>query len=144
MPPNEPAAPASESIALTVLRQAPPYALTLLAVAASVALRQALEPVFSDRTLLVLFVPAVLLAAAAGGAGTALLATGLGLAFSFLVGGHGLLADPVVKARIDARIPMGRLGTARDLAGVAAFLLSDAAGYITGQVINVDGGWLAA
>ena len=56
----------------------------------------------------------------------------------------GLLADPAVKARIDARIPMGRLGTARDLAGVAAFLLSDAAGYITGQVIAVDGGWLAA
>ena len=57
---------------------------------------------------------------------------------------QGLLADPAVKARVDARIPMGRLGTARDLAGVAAFLLSDAAGYITGQVINVDGGWLAA
>jgi len=56
----------------------------------------------------------------------------------------GLLADPVVKARVDARIPMGRLGLPRDLAGVAVFLLSDAAGYITGQVINVDGGWLAA
>jgi gluconate 5-dehydrogenase/2-deoxy-D-gluconate 3-dehydrogenase len=57
---------------------------------------------------------------------------------------EALLADPAAKARIDARIPMGRLGTARDLAGVAAFLLSDAAGYITGQVIAVDGGWLAA
>jgi NAD(P)-dependent dehydrogenase (short-subunit alcohol dehydrogenase family) len=57
---------------------------------------------------------------------------------------EALLADPAAKARIDARIPMGRLGTARDLAGVAAFLLSDAAAYITGQVIAVDGGWLAA
>lgn len=95
MPPKDSGTPASENIALTVLRQAPPYALTLLAVAASVVLRLALEPVFSDRTLLVIFVPAVLLSAAAGGAGTALLATGLGLAFSFLVGGTGLLADPV-------------------------------------------------
>jgi NAD(P)-dependent dehydrogenase (short-subunit alcohol dehydrogenase family) len=57
---------------------------------------------------------------------------------------EALLADPAAKARIDARIPMGRLGTARDLAGVAAFLLSDASAYITGQVIAVDGGWLAA
>ena len=57
---------------------------------------------------------------------------------------QGLLADPAVRARVDARIPMGRLGTSRDLAGVAVFLLSDAAAYITGQVINVDGGWLAA
>lgn len=57
---------------------------------------------------------------------------------------QGLLADPVVKARVDARIPMGRLGTVQDLAGVAVFLLSGAAGYITGQVINVDGGWLGA
>ncbi len=55
-----------------------------------------------------------------------------------------LLADPAAMARIDARIPMGRLGTPRDLAGVAVFLLSDAAAYITGQAIYVDGGWLGA
>jgi len=39
-----------------------------------------------------------------------------------------------------ARIPLGRLGRPQDVAGVVAFLASDAAAYITGQVIGVDGG----
>ena len=39
-----------------------------------------------------------------------------------------------------ARIPMDRLGTAEDVAAVVAFLASEEAGYITGQVIGVDGG----
>ncbi len=38
------------------------------------------------------------------------------------------------------QIPVGRVGTARDVAALAAFLASDAAAYITGQVIAVDGG----
>jgi 3-oxoacyl-[acyl-carrier protein] reductase len=38
------------------------------------------------------------------------------------------------------RIPLGRLGTADDVADVVAFLASEAAGYVTGQVIPVDGG----
>jgi len=38
------------------------------------------------------------------------------------------------------RIPLGRLGTAEDVAGVVLFLASDAAGYVTGQVIHVNGG----
>jgi 3-oxoacyl-[acyl-carrier protein] reductase len=39
-------------------------------------------------------------------------------------------------------IPLGRFGTAEDVANVVAFLVSDSADYITGQVINVDGGML--
>ena len=37
-------------------------------------------------------------------------------------------------------IPQGRLGTPRDVAGLVMFLCSDAAAYLTGQAINVDGG----
>jgi len=39
-----------------------------------------------------------------------------------------------------ARIPLGRLGRPEDISGVVAFLCSPAAGYLTGQVIVVDGG----
>ena len=38
-------------------------------------------------------------------------------------------------------IPMGRMGTPEEVAETALFLCSDAAGYITGQVIGVNGGW---
>jgi 3-oxoacyl-[acyl-carrier protein] reductase len=47
------------------------------------------------------------------------------------------------KAReaIASSIPMGRVGTPADVAGAVTFLLSDAAAYITGQVLGVDGGF---
>jgi 3-oxoacyl-[acyl-carrier protein] reductase len=44
------------------------------------------------------------------------------------------------KDAILARIPLGRFGVADDVAGLAAFLASEQAGYITAQVICVDGG----
>ena len=39
--------------------------------------------------------------------------------------------------------PLGRVGEADEIATTAAFLLSDAASYITGEIIYVDGGWAA-
>lgn len=42
------------------------------------------------------------------------------------------------------RIPMKRLGTAGEIAGAAVFLASDAAAYVTGEMIRVDGGVLAS
>ena len=40
-----------------------------------------------------------------------------------------------------ARAPLGRLGTPDDIAVACVFLCSEEAGYITGQQINVNGGW---
>jgi 2-dehydro-3-deoxy-D-gluconate 5-dehydrogenase len=54
------------------------------------------------------------------------------------------LSDPKRRESILARIPMRRLGVAEDLAGVTVFLLSRSAEYVTGQIFNIDGGWLAA
>jgi 3-oxoacyl-[acyl-carrier protein] reductase len=39
-----------------------------------------------------------------------------------------------------SRIPVGRLGTLEDVANMVCYLASDKAAYITGQVIQVDGG----
>jgi len=44
------------------------------------------------------------------------------------------------KKDIESRIPLERLGTPDDVAKVVRFLCSEAAGYVTGQVINIDGG----
>jgi 2-dehydro-3-deoxy-D-gluconate 5-dehydrogenase len=53
-----------------------------------------------------------------------------------------LRADPVRFKQISERIPAGRWGTPRDLAGAAIFLASRAADYVHGHVLVVDGGWM--
>ena len=47
-----------------------------------------------------------------------------------------------VKDEYFKAIPLGRFGTAEDIANTAAFLVSDMVSYITGQVIHIDGGLL--
>jgi 2-dehydro-3-deoxy-D-gluconate 5-dehydrogenase len=54
-----------------------------------------------------------------------------------------LFSDAERTAWVLSRIPMGRIGIGEDLSGTVIFLLSDASNYVTGQVINVDGGWLS-
>jgi glucose 1-dehydrogenase len=48
--------------------------------------------------------------------------------------------DPVKRAQVEEHIPMRRAGDADEMAGVACFLASDLAAYVTGQTIFVDGG----
>jgi NAD(P)-dependent dehydrogenase (short-subunit alcohol dehydrogenase family) len=47
---------------------------------------------------------------------------------------------PENKAALVATVPMGRLGLPEELANAIVFVASDEASFITGQVLNVDGG----
>ncbi len=65
----------------------------------------------------------------------------------------GYVMTPLVKAyleadaerykRILARIPLSRIGKPEEIGGALVFLASDAASYITGATIAIDGGWAA-
>jgi NAD(P)-dependent dehydrogenase (short-subunit alcohol dehydrogenase family) len=54
-----------------------------------------------------------------------------------------MLSNEAAAKQIAAQYPLGRHGEADDIANLAAFLISDAAGWITGQIIAVDGGFSA-
>lgn len=56
---------------------------------------------------------------------------------------QALRDDPQRHDEILGRIPAGRWGTPEDLAGAVIFLCSDAARYVHGHTLAVDGGWLA-
>jgi 3-oxoacyl-[acyl-carrier protein] reductase len=81
---------------------------------------------------------------------------GLTRALARELGGRGVTANVVApgpittamtdaltdarRAEMTALVPLGRFGTSEEVAAVVAFLASDAAGYVTGSVIPVDGG----
>lgn len=55
-----------------------------------------------------------------------------------------LVADPEFSGWLAKRTPMGRWGNVEELAGAAVFLASDAASFVTGQILYVDGGMTSA
>lgn len=57
----------------------------------------------------------------------------------------GLIESPAVRqaftsAQVESLVPMKRVGTAEEVAALVSFLVSEQAGYVTGQVIGIDGG----
>ena len=54
-----------------------------------------------------------------------------------------VLTDDAAKARIMSRTPMRRFGQPSEIADVVAWLASDAASYVTGEIVTVDGGRMA-
>lgn len=55
---------------------------------------------------------------------------------------EGVLDDDAKRARATISVPAGRVGTPEDIAGAIAYLCSEAADYVHGHTLVVDGGWL--
>lgn len=56
----------------------------------------------------------------------------------------GMRDHDILRERLIAKTPLGRFGQPNEIAGAVAFLAGDAASYVTGQTVVVDGGWTAA
>jgi NAD(P)-dependent dehydrogenase (short-subunit alcohol dehydrogenase family) len=56
----------------------------------------------------------------------------------------GVNVNAIAPGMLHMRVPMGRFGKASELAGAAIFLASEAASYVTGEIVAVDGGFLAS
>ena len=56
---------------------------------------------------------------------------------------RSLMNDPEKYRAFVEKIPMGRWGEPHEIAGAAVFLASDAASFVTGSALFVDGGWTA-
>ena len=96
------------------------------------------------------------IAPAPDGAAQALMEDGYPYLLSLVLASRGVTANAVAPGFIDtdmtaamseaakaatlASIPLGKLGKPEDVAAAVAFLASEEAGYITGQVLAVDGG----
>ena len=68
----------------------------------------------------------------------------LGPALVITPGTRHIAENPELAAKYAAAIPLGRIGMPEDMAGAVIYLVSDAASFVSGQTIYVDGGLTAA
>ncbi|CAN7259806.1 PAS domain S-box protein [Phenylobacterium sp. LjRoot225] len=125
MPPSAPPLPPNRLVERIRAQPWFPYVLAILATLVSAGFRLALQPVFHERTLMIVFVPAVIFSAALGGMGPAVIATLLSLAATALFSGWALVNDTA--NLIDALLFLA-LGPAFGLAGRRLNLRSTQAG----------------
>jgi NAD(P)-dependent dehydrogenase (short-subunit alcohol dehydrogenase family) len=65
-----------------------------------------------------------------------------GVAPGYIGSGMGGTTDDTVERRLIGQVPLSRPGTADEVAAVVGFLVSPDASYLTGEIIDVDGGWV--